>query len=179
MAESLYIPDLKDLTADHQSKCPSLAPGSAGTPYPVDIVLYIFRHIVVDHSLDIIYVESSCGYVGGDKDLRSSVPEARHHMIPLLLRQIPVKRIRKVPPSDQGLGQLIRHPLGIGKDKRPFRIVIVKKPRDRVCLHTLRNLIEILLHKRDGQFLCRDLHKDRVTLLIIFGDLQYGAGHRG
>lgn len=43
---------------------------TAGTPDPVQLVIHVLRHVVVDDEVHVGQVEPTCGHVGGDQDAR-------------------------------------------------------------------------------------------------------------
>ena len=70
----------------HQPGCA----GSGGTARPVEVVLVVFRGVVMDDRIDRLDVEAASGDVGGDEDVDAPGGELGQRPLPLWLRAVAV-----------------------------------------------------------------------------------------
>ena len=125
MAHILDFPYLVYLPADNKRKGTSCSSGSSGTSYSVDIILNILRNVVIEYRLYVININSSCRNIRCNKNLDCAVSEAVHNLVTLELRHIAVESLCKITSSLKLLCQVINHLLGITKDKRTLRIIVI------------------------------------------------------
>ena len=62
--------------------------GATGAADAVDIILRVFRQVVVDHQRNVVDVDAAGGDVGGDHHLLSAFAESLEDLDPLLLRNV-------------------------------------------------------------------------------------------
>ena len=85
-------------------------PGSGGTASAADamhISVDRLRHIIVNDVRNVPHIETACGEVGRDQDLKRAAPEALEGRLTLGLRQVALQRRGAV----SCLGQMVRHAL--------------------------------------------------------------------
>ena len=56
---------------------------------------------------ELVYVEATCGYVGGDEQIGGTAPKASHHPVPLLLAHPAMKGLRAVAAAVECLGETV------------------------------------------------------------------------
>lgn len=55
------------------------------------IIFGILWNVIVEHSFQIIHINASGSYIGGNKELQASVSETVHDKVTLFLSQVSVK----------------------------------------------------------------------------------------
>ncbi|MNY01692.1 hypothetical protein D3C86_1342340 [compost metagenome] len=73
------------------------------------VLVHVGRHGVVDDQVDLGDVEPARGHVGGDQDPVEPVPEARHGLVAVHLRQVAIE----VSRGESRLAQAHGHALGV------------------------------------------------------------------
>ena len=81
-AEALLI-----VRIDQRDALP-VAVGPRGSADAVHIVLFIGRHIVIDHQLDVVDVDASADHIGRHEDREFPLSKAEHDLLPFALLRI-------------------------------------------------------------------------------------------
>ena len=142
----------------HERDRLALLAGAARAADAVHVVLGVVGKIVVHHQFEIVDVDAAGGHVGGDQKRKRRPLEVLHHPGPLGLSHAPMDPLGRVAPADEGVGQLIDHPLGVAEDKAALHVVEVDHAHERVELRVMPHLVVDLIHeRRSAHRLLRDL----------------------
>ena len=92
----------------------------------MDIVLRVGRYVEVDDQLDIIDVDAAREDVGSHDDAGMTIPEAVHHLVTLLLTQVGVHLLDRVPLHTQHASSLLDPLLRSEEDDAPLRSPLIE-----------------------------------------------------
>ena len=93
----------------------------------MDIVLRVGWHVEVDDQLNIIDVDAAREDVCSHDDTGVTVPEAVHHLIALLLAQVRVHLLDRVPLHTQHASRLLDPLLRCEEDDAPLRSPLIEQ----------------------------------------------------
>jgi hypothetical protein len=87
----LDVPKLRNIPWRGERHRNAFASGTTGTSDAVDVAFGILRHVIVEDMRDAFYIEAACGYICRYEQLKFRFTERLHHLLPLVLGQVPVQ----------------------------------------------------------------------------------------
>ena len=139
----------------------ALAPGSAGAADAVHVGVRVVGRVEVDHVGDVVDVQPTSRYVGGDQDLGATLSEAPQHLLSGCLAQVAVQGAHGVPQAVEALGEVPAVGAGAQKDQRRADLLDLQQPVEHLHLVGLSQHDELLIHvgQREPTRLAADVHR--------------------
>ncbi len=115
---------------DHRDRCAGAA-GAARSTDPVDVRVWVRRHVVVDDVRNVRDVQPAGRDIRGHEHVQVAGAEPAHDSIALLLGQPAVERGRIVAAPAEALGEIVDLAPGSSEDQGGRRVLEVQDPDER------------------------------------------------
>ena len=138
--------------ARERHRLPALS-RAGGPPDPVHVRLRVLRQIVVDHHVQVIYVESSRGYIGGAEHPEPARLQIVYDLDSLLLREVSHDELTGIAVHLKFLCDDLRHAFGVAEDERVLRVFRFQDAQEETELLILADVVEHLVHLVHGHVL--------------------------
>ena len=132
----------------------------------MDIILIIFRNIVVHHKSEIVYLQASCRHIRGHKEVDFTFLHPFQGLKPLGLGHISHKIFRLISIHVETLGYLNGHILGIGEYETGLGIYLLQNGEKHSELLFLSHMVELLCNVLDSDLLRLDLNLLRIIHVV-------------
>ena len=146
----------------------------SGPADPVDVVLRIVGHVVIDHVADALDIDAAADDVGGHQHRDLPAAEPAHHAVAYRLGKIAVDGGDAADDSVQPIGKPVGPALGAGEDDALPGPVALEQEHEQVKLPLGRHRDVVLLNRVDRRLVLRQVDLDRLVHVTL-GQL---VGHR-
>ncbi|MNW52863.1 hypothetical protein D3C74_304020 [compost metagenome] len=156
-----------DFARRHEGPSRPFFAGTAGTADPMHITFRILRQVEVHDMGHAGYVQTTCGHVGCNQHIDTSVAEFTHHVIALVLRQVAVQTIGGIALFLQGFGQCVDTTFRPAEHDRELRRFHVKQTGQSVEFLAFLNLDVRLVNQRGANLFRNDRHMLRILQELL------------